>query len=165
MRISKVVVVVVIVALVLAAVWGCGKKEEAKTGEQPAARGAGGPGGQAGVPPMPAPAAGRGGMAGGPAGTDAAQPAAPTGPAVTVDEMIEQAIDDKDAGRLEHAEAKFRAAVAQEEDNEDAQWGLSWTLASAGKNAEAIEEFNKVIEMTNDSARISEAKAAIDRLQ
>jgi len=114
---------------------------------------------------MPGGAAGRGGMAGGQAGMGAAQPAAPTGPAVTVDEMIDQAIDDKDAGRLEHAEAKFRAAVAQEEDNEDAQWGLAWTLASAGKNAEAIEEFNKVIEMTDDSARISEAKAAIDRLQ
>jgi len=165
MSISKVVVVVVIVALVLAAVWGCGKKEEAKTGEQPAARGAGGPGGQAEVPPMPRQATGRGGMAGGPAGTGVAQPAAPTGPAVTVEEMIDQAMDDKDAGRLEHAEAKFRAAVAQEEDNEDAQWGLAWTLVLAGKNAEAIEEFNKVIEMTDDAARISEANATIDRLQ
>jgi len=99
-------------------------------------------------------------------GMPGAGPAAePTGPAVTVDELVEQGIEDKDAGRLEDAEMKLRAAVLEEDGNEDAHWALAWTLAAAKKKSEAIAEFEKVLELTSDANRTSEAKAAIQRLQ
>ncbi len=103
------------------------------------------------------------GMGGGMPG--AGPPAAPTGPAVTVDELVEQGIEDKNAGRLEDAEMKLHAAVLEEEGNEDAHWALAWTLAAAEKKSEAIAEFEKVLELTADAKRTSEARAAIRRLQ
>ncbi len=182
MNLRKTAVVVLLLALVLVVVWGCGKKK-ADTGE------AGTPGvaegeGPTGVPGgMPGPGAGspgagmapgapgRGagppgmGMAPGMPGAGAGPPAAPTGPAVTVDELVEQGIEDKNAGRLEDAEMKLHAAVLEEEGNEDAHWALAWTLAAAEKKSEAIAEFEKVLELTADAKRTSEAKAAIRRLQ
>ena len=98
-------------------------------------------------------------------GFGAAPPAASTGPAVTVDELVEQGIEDKNAGRLEDAEMKLLAAVLEEAGNEDAHWALAWTLAAAEKKSEAIAEFEKVLELTADAKRTSEAKAAIQRLQ
>ena len=98
-------------------------------------------------------------------GPGAGPPAAPTGPAVTVDELVEQGIEDKNAGRLEDAEMKLRAAVLEEEGNEDAHWALAWTLAAAEKKSDAIAEFEKVLELTADAKRTSEARAAIRRLQ
>ena len=183
MNLRKTAVVVLLLALVLVIVWGCGKKK-ADTGEAgttgvaedeggppgasmapgPPGRGAGPPG--AGMTPGPP---GRGGappgMGMGAGGPGAGPPAAPTGPAVTVDELVEQGIEDKNAGRLEDAEMKLRAAVLEEEGNEDAHWALAWTLAAAENKSEAIAEFEKVLELTADAKRTSEAKAAIRRLQ
>jgi len=84
-------------------------------------------------------------------GPGAGPPAASTGPAVTVDELVQQGIEDKNAGRLDDAEMKLRAAVLEEPNNEDAHWALAWTLAQAKKKAEAITEFNKVLELTTDA--------------
>jgi len=176
-KISKICVVVLLLALVLVVVWGCGKKK-ADTGEAGTAEVAPGeelPGGDEG-PPMPGGPAGPGmgqgmgpgmgqGMGQGGPGAGGAPPAAPTGPAVTVDELVEQGIKDKNAGRLEDAEMKLRAVVLEEEGNEDAHWALAWTLAAAKKKSEAIAEFEKVLELTADAERTSEAKAAIQRLQ
>jgi len=181
-NLRKTAVVVLLLALVLVIVWGCGKKK-AETGEAGApgiaegegAGPAGGPGGMPGPgagPPGPGMGAGppgRGaappGMGMGAGGPGAGPPAAPTGPAVTVDELVEQGIEDKNAGRLEDAEMKLHAAVLEEEGNEDAHWALAWTLAAAEKKSEAIAEFEKVLELTADAKRTSEAKAAIRRLQ
>ena len=46
-----------------------------------------------------------------------------------------------------------------------AQYALAWTLAAAEKKSEATAEFEKVLELTTDARRTSEAKAAIQRLQ
>lgn len=196
MNLRKTAVVVLLLALVLVVVWGCGKKQadtgEAGTpgvaeGEGPtgapggmpvpgggppgAGMAPGAPGRGAGPPGMgmtPGPP-GRGGappgMGMGAGGPGAGPPAAPTGPAVTVDELVEQGIEDKNAGRLEDAEMKLRAAVLEEESNEDAHWALAWTLAAAENKSEAIAEFEKILELTADAKRTSEAKAAIRRLQ
>ncbi len=183
MKSSKITVVVLLLALVLVVVWGCGKKE-ADTGEagtpevaageggRPAAQGpAARPGGMPGPPGagMGAGPSDRGagppGMGAGMPGAGAGPPAAPTGPAVTVDELVEQGVEDKNAGRLEDAEKKLHAAVLEEDGNEDAHWALAWTLAAAEKKSEAIAEFEKVLELTADAKRTSEAKAAIQRLQ
>jgi len=171
-KISKISVVVLLFALVLVAVWGCGKKkvDTGEAGTEGVAEGEGGapPAGQepSGAPgEMPMPGAGPPGAGMGPGMPGAGPPAAPTGPAVTVDELVEQGIEDKNAGRLEDAEMKLRAAVLEEEGNEDAHWALAWTLAAAEKKSEAIAEFEKVLELTADTKRTSEAKAAIRRLQ
>jgi len=192
-KISKTSVIVLLLALVLVALWGCGEKKKPDTGEAGKAEVAigeegeglpagvegppGAPGGMPGqgagppgagmAPGVPGRGAGPPGMgmgAGGP-GAGSVQPAAPSGPAVTVDELVAQGIEDKNAGRLEDAEMKLRAAVLEEEDNEDAHWALAWTLAAAEKKSEAIKEFNKVLELTSDAKRTSESKAAIQRLQ
>jgi len=202
-NLRKTAVIVLLLALVLVVVWGCGKKK-ADTGEAGtpgAAEGegsplagegpTGGPGGMAGpgagppgagmapgapgrgagpagmgmAPGAPGRGAGPAGMGMAPGGLGTGPPAASTGPAVTVDELIEQGIEDKNAGRLEDAEMKLRAAVLEEESNEDAHWALAWTLALAKKKSEAIAEFKKVLELTADAERTSEAKAAIRRLQ
>jgi len=182
-KISKTIMVVLLIALLLVVVWGCGKKETdtSEAGTTEIAEGEGGPPaaqGPTGVPGgMPGPAGagmdagppGRGGaspgMGMGPGMPGAGPAAEPTGPAVTVDELVEQGIEDKDAGRLEDAEMKLRAAVLEEDGNEDAHWALAWTLAAAKKKSEAIAEFEKVLELTSDANRTSEAKAAIQRLQ
>ena len=183
MNLRKTAVVVLLLALVLVVVWGCGKKK-ADTGEAGTtgvAEGEGGgpagaqPGGMMGpgagppgagmAPGPPGRGAGPPGMGMGAGGPGAGPPAAPTGPAVTVDELVEQGIEDKNAGRLEDAEMKLRAAVLEEEGNEDAHWALAWTLAAAEKKSEAIAEFEKVLELTDDAKRTSDAKAAIRRLQ
>ena len=184
MNLRKTAVVVLLLALVLVTVWGCGKKK-ADTDEagaagvaegegEPLTAGQGAPpgpgGGAPGMGMTPGPP-GRGGappgmgMGPGMPGAGAGPPAAPTGPAVTVDELVEQGIEDKNAGRLEDAEMKLRAAALEEEGNEDAHWALAWTLAAAEDKSEAIAEFEKVLELTDDAKRTSEAKAAIRRLQ
>jgi len=168
-NLRKTAVVVLLLALVLVIVWGCGKKkaDTSKAGTAEVAEGEGGalpadqgPPGAPGGMPMPGQIPGSGMP-----GAGGVQPAAPTGPAVTVDELVEQGIEDKNAGRLDDAEMKLRAAVLEEEGNEDAHWVLAWTLAAAEKNSEAIAEFEKVLELTADAKRTSEAKAAIQRLQ
>ncbi len=190
MNLRKTAVIVLLLALVLVIVWGCGQKKKPDTGE---ARTPGIAEGEGSAPPiaqgapprpggMPAPGGGPSGagMVPGPTGRGAAPPgmgmgmpgagagppaAAPSGPAVTVDELVEQGIADKNAGWLDDAEMKLRAAVLEEANNEDAHWALAWTLAQAKKKSEAITEFNKVLELTTDAKRTSEAKAAIQRLQ
>ena len=188
MNLRKTAVVVLLLALVLVIVWGCGKKKadtdeagtpgvaEGEGGALPAGEGApprpggmpvpgGGPPGAGMVPGPPGRGGAPPGMGMGPGGLGAGPPAAPTGPAVTVDELVEQGIEDKNAGRLEDAEMKLHAAVLEEEGNEDAHWALAWTLAAAEKKSEAIAEFKKVLDLTADAKRTSEAKAAIRRLQ
>ncbi len=178
MNLRKTAVVVLLLALVLVIVWGCGEKEKpdiGKAGTGEVAEGEGGPLAGQGTPGAspgmgtgpggPGPGAPGMGMGPGQPGAGATPPATPTGSVVSVEELIEQGIEDKNAGRLEHAEMKLRAAVLEEDGNEDAHWALAWTLAAAEKNSEAIAEFEKVLELTADAQRTSEAKAAIQRLQ
>ncbi len=160
MRAYKVLMVILIVALLVGMSLGCGKKKgpdigqgaEEEIAEMP--EGEGMPPGEAEEgPPMP------GGEEG---------PPMPmmeeTGPMGGGD-LVQEAMAAKRDGRLEQAVVKFEAALLEEPDNEDAHWGLAWTLADQKKNAEAVAEFEKVLELTEDPMRRSEAEAAIERLQ
>ncbi len=160
MRAYKVLMVILVVALLVGMSVGCGKKTgpdigkgtEEEIAEVP--EGEGMPPGEAGEgPPMP------GGEEG---------PPMPmmeeTGPMGGGD-LVQEALAAKRDGRLEQAVVKFEAALLEEPDNEDAHWGLAWTLADQKKNAEAVAEFEKVLELTEDPMRRSDAEAAIERLQ
>jgi len=168
-NLRKTAVIVLLLALVLVIVWGCGQKKKPDTSNAGTV-GMPGPGGGSPGAGMTLGVPGRGaappGMGMGMPGAGAGPPAAaPSGPAVTVDELVQQGIEDKNAGRLDDAEMKLRAAVLEEANNEDAHWALAWALAQAKKKSEAITEFNKVLALTTDAKRTSEAKAAIQRLQ
>ena len=180
MRTYKVLVAVVILALLLAVLVGCGKKkgpDTGKTGEAggttaPGAEGAGGapgaaPPGAAGPgmaptgPPMPG---GSGGAPGGAGAMGGAPAMGGGGAAQDPAALVEEGMDSKQAGDLEGARSAFEDALAADPANEDAQWGLAWTLAQQGNKAEAIAGLQKVAAATQDAKRKSEAQKAIKRL-
>ena len=154
MRAYRMLVVILVVSLLLGMSLGCGKKKVADTGKKVAEKIAEVPGGEVmplgeeeELPPMP------GGQEG------------PPMPMAGTADLVAEAMAAKHAGRLERAGLKFQAALLEEPDNEDAHWGLAWTLADLRRKAEAIAEFEKVLELTEDPMRQSEAEAAIARLQ
>ena len=169
MRAYKVLMVILIVALLLGMSLGCGKKKVPDTGKageegaEPRAEemvpGGGGPpmpGGPGAGPPMP----------GGPgAGRPMPGMREEAGPVSAAADLVEEAMAEKRAGRMAQAVSKFKKALLEDPDNEDAHWGLAWTLADQQKNSQAIAEFEKVLELTQDPIRESDAEAAIERLQ
>jgi len=171
MKVRELLIVVVVLALVVFAVQGCGKKGE----EEAAAPAAGGPGAGPGGGPMAGPGGGSGGgPMGGPGGAPMGGPGA--GPGMATPEageeagmdagaLVEEGMAAKAAGDYDTAIAKLVEASAAEPMNEDACWGLAWLYAEKGRTDEAVEMFNKVLEMTQDPTRQSEAQAALERLQ
>ena len=154
MRAYRVLMVILVVALLLGISLGCGKKKVPDTGkmvEEEIAEVPKGepmpPGEEQELPPMPGEQEG------------------PPMPIAGTADLVAEAMAAKRAGRLEQAELKFQAALMEEPDSEDAHWGLAWTLADLQRKAEAIAEFEKVLELTADPERQSEAQAAIERLQ
>ncbi len=169
MRAYKVLMVVLIVALLLGMSLGCGKKKVPDTGKAgpEGAEPKGGemvPGGGGG-PPMPGEA--RPGPEAGPPMPGG--PGAGAGPPMPMmsgaADLVEEGMAEKRAGRFERAVLKFEAALLEDLDNEDAHWGLAWTLADQGKKSQAVAEFEKLLDLTQDPDRVSEAEAAIGRLR
>ncbi len=155
MRAYRVLMVILVVALLLGISLGCGEKKVPDTGQMPEEEiaelpeegEAMPPGEEEELPPMP--------------GEQEGHPMSMAGTA----DLVAEAMAAKRTGRLEQAELKFQAALLEEPDSEDAHWGLAWTLADLQRKAEAIAEFEKVLELTEDPMRRSEAEAAIERLQ
>jgi len=75
----------------------------------------------------------------------------------------------KHQGDYDAAATEFRGALAANPDDADAVWGLAWVLAEQGetdapKRAEAKALFEQFVEASSDSAKVSEAEAAIERI-
>jgi len=75
----------------------------------------------------------------------------------------------KHAGDYDAAANEFRGAMAADPNDEKAIWGLAWVLAEQGesdpaKRQEAKGLFEKFAGMSSDSAKVSEAKAALGRI-
>ena len=76
----------------------------------------------------------------------------------------------KHQGNYEQAAAEYRAVLAAEPDNADANWGLAWILAEQGlneppKRQEAKSLFEKFLTLSDDAAKKAEAEAALNRIQ
>lgn len=91
--------------------------------------------------------------------------AAAEGPAKTPAALVDEGLAAKKAGQLDKAVSSLKAAIAQEPDNVDAHWGLAWVLADQEKIEEAVTHFKKVVELTDDQQKKTDAQAAIGRLQ
>lgn len=79
--------------------------------------------------------------------------------------LVAEATAAKRAGKLDEAASKYRQALAKARNNADAHWGLAWVLAGQKKNAEAVGHFQQVIKLSDDQKKVTEAKAAIERLK
>ncbi|HCU34100.1 MAG TPA: hypothetical protein DGT21_01260 [Armatimonadetes bacterium] len=121
----------------------------------PGAPGPGGPGPEAGAPGP--------GM-----GPEGAPPGAMGAPAPSSGSAA-KGLQLKHAGDYDAAANEFRGAMAANPDDEKAIWGLAWVLAEQGesdpaKRQEAKGLFEKFVGMSGDSAKVSEAKAALGRI-
>lgn len=96
------------------------------------------------------------------AGTPAATATAPSAEAAG---LISAGMSDKQQADYTAAAAKFKQALALEPNNADAHWGLAWVLADQNKKPQAIQHFQKVIQLSPDATRRSQAQEAITRLQ
>jgi tetratricopeptide (TPR) repeat protein len=70
----------------------------------------------------------------------------------------------KDQGALPAAAALYRRALSLDSRCDEAHWGLAWVYARQGQRDEAVDEFLRVVELTQDAARRKEARAALTRL-
>ncbi len=75
----------------------------------------------------------------------------------------------KHEGDYDAAANEFRGAMTADPNDEKAIWGLAWVLAEQGesdpaKRQEAKGLFEKFVGMSSDSAKVSEAKAALGRI-
>ena len=70
----------------------------------------------------------------------------------------------KHEGNYDGAAAAYTGILATDPDNADAHWGLAWILAEQGNAALARTHFDKFIALSDDEARISEARAALQRM-
>jgi Tfp pilus assembly protein PilF len=86
-------------------------------------------------------------------------------PAPTPAQLLKEALEAKHKGDLELAFTKYIAVLLKEPQNVEAHWGLAWVLASKGEKEAAVEHFQAVAELSDDSARVKEAKAALARLK
>lgn len=141
----------------------------------------GGPGGGPGGPPAPpgGPQAGPpGGPSGGPAGpggpgqgAEAGPPMGESGapsPAASMDEIVKMKHD----GDYTEAAKELDKVLSSDSENARAHWVLAWVLAEQGKTYnnpskvdEARQHFQRFIELSDDQSKISEAEAALDRLE
>jgi tetratricopeptide (TPR) repeat protein len=79
--------------------------------------------------------------------------------------LLQEALEAKRKGDFELAFTKYVAVLLREPTSVEAHWGLAWVLASKGEREAAIEHFAKVAELSDDPARVREAKAALARLR
>ena len=85
--------------------------------------------------------------------------------------LAKEALNLKHSGDYDAAAEKARAAIQADDSNELAHWTLAWILAEQGTTAndsakieEAKKEFQRVLELTKDAKRKSEAQKALKRL-
>ncbi len=180
--------VIAILALTTALMSGClfgggadDGGEEAAPGEEgmpPEGPGEGPPGEMA-PPPEPggegdfAPPGGPPGEA--PAGPESLGPpeGGPGGPpAGPGGGSVDDAMDMKHDGNYEGAADELNRVLASDPNNAEAHWALAWILAEQGqtnndatKIEQAKQHFNQFINMSSDQSKISEAEAAIARLE
>jgi hypothetical protein len=79
--------------------------------------------------------------------------------------LLREALEAKHKGDLELAFTKYIAVLLREPESVDAHWGLAWVLATKGEKEAAIEHFQQVIALSDDPARVRDAKAALARLK
>jgi hypothetical protein len=189
-RRNLLLIVVTIMGLVVAlGLHGCGLlggDDEAAEGEAaegaaegPAMEGEAGPGeapsGEAGEMP------GEGGMGGAPPpgmdGAPAEDTAAPTAAAPAdagggnAEALVDEGMAAKHAGDYVTAREKFEAAIAADPDNGHAHWGLAWIyaeMAASGQPSmepQAIEQFQKFLEIGGTAEQVAEAEDALERMQ
>ncbi len=80
-------------------------------------------------------------------------------------ELTHQAFQDHAAGRLDEAERLCREAIKLHPDFTEAHRILAWTLTDLGRISEAIDELQRVIDLTNDPEDKQEVEAAIEKLK
>jgi tetratricopeptide (TPR) repeat protein len=111
------------------------------------------------------------GMGGAPGvpGAPGAPGAAPAG--ADASKLAAEALALKHKGDYEKAAAKYEEAIAADTRNVDAHWGLAWTMAAMGRDkndavklTRAKEEFQRFLQLSKDSGKTAEAKAALGRL-
>ncbi len=156
-------IMVLIFSMLAGCLFGGGSDDEAAGEAGPDTADAGGappPGGPGGPGDMGPPAGGPGGPGdmGPPAGPAAAPPSA--GGAASA----ASALALKHEGRYDEAAAEYGSILAADPDNAGAHWGLAWILAEQGKATQARTHFEKFIELSDDQTRISEARAALERM-
>lgn len=78
----------------------------------------------------------------------------------------------KHEGDYEGAADELNKVLASDSNNAEAHWALAWILAEQGqtnndsaKIEQAKQHFNQFINMSSDQSKISEAEAAIARLE
>jgi len=142
-------------------------------GAPPGEMGAPPPEGEMGAPPMEgemgAPPPEGGEMAGMPA--EGGEMGAMDGAGGDAGAMAQDGLTLKHEGNYTAAKQKFEAAIAADPNNLVAHNGLAWILAEmadatgdAGLKAQAVAEFNKVIELGASGEMAAEAQAALQRL-
>jgi len=88
-----------------------------------------------------------------------------------VEAMVDEGMAAKHDGDYVTARQKFEAAVAADDSNAAAHWGLAWIyaeMADAGNSAmqpKAIEHFQKFLETGGTAEQVAEAEDALERLQ
>ncbi|MFP3904041.1 MAG: tetratricopeptide repeat protein [Armatimonadota bacterium] len=85
---------------------------------------------------------------------------------------VSAALDMKHNGNYEGAADELNSVLASDPNNAEAHWALAWILAEQGKTDndsakinEAKQHFNQFIDMSSDQSKISEAEAALARLE
>mgnify|MGYP006310247025 FL=1 len=101
-------------------------------------------------------------------GTAAQQPAQPEEPPASMEEIVEM----KEKGDTAKAARQLERILEDEPDNEQAHWILAQIMIKEGtsrhnpiKVRKAKEHFKKFIELSDDEEKISEARAALDRVE
>lgn len=137
--------------------------EPGMEGEMPAEPGMGGPPPAEGAPGEP----GMGGPA--PMGEAPAEGAAAGGGDAS--QLVAEGMAAKHDGNYVTAREKFEAAVAADDSNAEAHWGLAWIyaeMADAGQSSlepKAVEQFQKFLELGGTQDQVAEAEAALERIQ
>lgn len=85
--------------------------------------------------------------------------------------MVDEAMAAKHDGDYVTARQQFEAAVAADDSNAEAHWGLAWIYAemadagNADMKPKAIEQFHKFLEIGGTADQVAEAEDALERLQ
>lgn len=182
MRTGRLLGVLLILALTICGLAGCAKQSP----EQAVANAPMG-----GAAPQAIPAAGQPGTMGGqgapgmgpmPAGATSAPPAmpepgpmgapsaAPTRPAsvgagLDAPTLIHEGMAAKRAGNRRQAIDYLEKSLGADPNSEPASWALAWLYAQTGRRAEAIQQFNRVLQLTSDPKHRAEAQKALDRIK
>ncbi len=158
-------IMVLLVSTLAGCLFGGGDGDEAadEAGPDTADAGAPPPGGPGDMGPPPGGPEGPGDMGPLPGPGEAPGPGA-SPPSAGAPGSTAQALALKHEGNYNQAATEYRNILAADPNNAEAHWGLAWILAEQGNTVEARGEFDKFIELSDDQARISEARAALERM-